>query len=158
VNYNHGHNCKGKRSRTYNTWATMKARCACKSSSRYKDYGGRGISVCDRWQTFALFLEDMGERPDGMTLDRIDVNGDYEPSNCKWSTCAIQARNKTTHKRRNIGVRASGKKYIAQIKVNKKTIYLGTHDTEEEAIAVRRLGEIRYWGINNESPLNGESL
>lgn len=81
-------------SKTYNSWGAMLSRCNNENDSRYADYGGRGIRVCDRWSDFRNFLEDMGLRPDGMTLDRKDVNGNYEPSNCRWATSSEQAANK----------------------------------------------------------------
>lgn len=71
----------------------MTQRCTNPNSVGWKYYGGRGITVCDRWRTFDVFLSDMGERPRGMTLDRIDSNGNYEPSNCKWSTPKEQRYN-----------------------------------------------------------------
>lgn len=71
----------------------MIARCTSPSHVRWKRYGGRGIKVCKRWLKFENFLADMGERPEGMTLDRKDVDKDYAPSNCKWSTTKEQARN-----------------------------------------------------------------
>lgn len=80
---------------TYETWRGMRERCERPDNHRYSSYGGRGIKVCDRWMnSFENFLADMGERPDGMTLDRIDVNGNYEPGNCKWATDAEQRMNK----------------------------------------------------------------
>lgn len=83
------------KTKTYNSWQAMKARCYSKSHNKYEDYGGRGIIVCDRWITsFENFLEDMGERPEGMTLDRKDNSGNYEPLNCKWSTPTEQANNR----------------------------------------------------------------
>lgn len=72
----------------------MRARCNNPNTNGYANYGGRGISVCPVWQTFANFLADMGVRPDGMTLDRVDSDGDYEPGNCRWATASQQRRNR----------------------------------------------------------------
>lgn len=79
---------------TYECWKAMRGRCEKTGNIGYKHYGGRGISVCDRWSSFESFLADMGVAPIGMSLDRIDVNGNYEPNNCKWSTDSEQCRNK----------------------------------------------------------------
>lgn len=80
---------------TYRTWASMKNRCANEKDPNFKNYGARGIVVCDRWrESFAAFFEDMGAKPAGMSLDRIDVNGNYEPKNCRWATVEQQQNNK----------------------------------------------------------------
>ena len=71
----------------------MRTRCENPNATRYADYGGRGITVCDRWHDFAGFLADMGEQPPGLTLDRKDNDGNYEPGNCRWATRAEQNRN-----------------------------------------------------------------
>jgi len=85
----------GHRTPTYGTWMAMRRRCQNPGDRRFKDYGGRGISVCERWDSsFENFLADMGERPAGMTLDRIDTNGNYEPGNCRWATPIQQRANR----------------------------------------------------------------
>lgn len=83
----------------------MKQRCNYPKNDQYAEYGGRGISVCLRWsESFENFLADMGERPDGMTIERNDTNGNYEPSNCRWATMPEQNRNR----RSNINVERGG--------------------------------------------------
>lgn len=86
------------KSRTYNTWANMLQRCVNPLSTSYINYGKLGISVCQRWYSFDEFLADMGERPAGTSLDRIDSQGNYEPSNCRWATRKEQANNKRSNR------------------------------------------------------------
>lgn len=78
----------------YMTWGDIVSRCTNPRHKRWADYGGRGITVCERWRDFANFLADMGERPAGMTLDRIDNNRGYEPGNCRWTDLSTQAKNR----------------------------------------------------------------
>lgn len=78
---------------TYNSWAAMRQRCEYPSHIEYKRYGARGIKVCERWHKFENFLADMGERPEGTTIDRKESDGDYTPDNCRWATKLVQANN-----------------------------------------------------------------
>jgi len=82
----------------YATWNEMRKRCLSKKCRSYPYYGGRGITICQRWSDFLAFAEDMGERPPGMSIDRIDNNGNYERSNCRWATASQQQRNKGNNK------------------------------------------------------------
>jgi hypothetical protein len=92
----------------YNIWQGMLSRCEDLKDRSYPRYGGRGISVCERWHEFANFYADMGDKPSGKTLDRINNDGNYEPGNCRWATPAEQARNT----RRNVFVEFAGRRMI----------------------------------------------
>lgn len=101
-NSTHGGTFQKLRSPTYMSWAAMKQRCVNPRPEVYSCYGARGITVCERWiDSFENFLEDMGPRPEGMTLDRKDGSKGYEPSNCRWATRLEQANNTRTNVRVN---------------------------------------------------------
>lgn len=113
----------------YYSWRTMIMRCYNHNDQAYSYYGGRGICVCERWkESFLNFLEDMGERPEGKTLDRIDVNGNYCPDNCRWATISEQSYNK----RNTIHIEYGGEQLTLEelskkIGINRKTIYARLH-------------------------------
>ena len=90
----HSASCNGKKLKSFRTWIKMMERCYKPYASGYKNYGGRGIKVCDRWKDYVNFVSDMGEPKDNESIERIDFNGDYEPNNCKW--IARNEQNKNT--------------------------------------------------------------
>ena len=91
----HGHTRQGKISAEYRSWVGAKRRTTSPNASDWKNYGGRGIKMCDRWlNSFENFLADMGPRPEGHSLDRINNHGNYEPGNCRWATHTEQMRNR----------------------------------------------------------------
>jgi len=96
--------------RTKNSWVAMRSRCLNTDHPSYQNYGGRGITVCDKWMTYEGFVEDMGVRPDGLSLERLDNDGNYEPSNCVWATRKEQNRNH----RRNQWIEYNGQKKIIE--------------------------------------------
>lgn len=91
----HGHLAGGKASPTYNSWRAMLQRCENPEHSKFKHYGGRGIKVCARWHDFEKFKADMGERPEGTTIDRRNNEKGYTKANCRWATAAEQRANRS---------------------------------------------------------------
>lgn len=114
--------------RTYACWYNMKDRCLNQEHKHYKSYGGRGILVCSRWLDIENFIEDMGDIPEGLTLDRIDNDKGYSPENCRWATRHEQAINR----RKNFpggltGVRKNGNVYTARLHWKNKEYHLGSY-------------------------------
>lgn len=94
VHTKHGGAAGFRKSGTYSSWANMFQRCSNPNQKAYRNYGGRGIQVCSEWVDFRVFLSDMGERPEGLTLDRLDVNQGYSKANCRWASLEEQAVNR----------------------------------------------------------------
>ncbi len=126
----------------------MKGRCYRRKKDPTTKYW-RGIDVCDRWlNSFDNFLEDMGEKPDGLTLDRIDGTKGYSPENCRWASRTVQSRNckqYTTNTSGYTGVRKKINRWTAFLNLHGKTVYLGSFKTKAEAIAARKQGEKDHW-------------
>lgn len=140
----------------YSNWSSMKARCYNAKSQYYYLYGGRGIKVCDRWvNSFGNFLEDMGDKPEGMSLDRINPDGDYTPDNCRWVDNKTQAFNKrridtNTSGRTGVYFHKEQKCYHVSINIDYKQTHLGSFKTFEEAVKVREQAELEEYGFIKE--------
>lgn len=138
----------------HNTWTNMKTRCYNSNRQQYKDYGGRGIAMCNEWKdNFEAFWEwslSNGYNSN-LSLDRINNDGNYEPGNCRWATRETQARNtrmlRSTNTSGANGVSwdKNKKKWIAYIRANGKHKHLGTFTTIEQAIGARQTAELEYW-------------
>ena len=126
------------KSKEFKVWSGMISRCKNESQVSYPNYGGRGITVCDRWaKSFSAFISDMGMRPDGnYEIDRIDGDGNYEPSNCRWATPSENSQNRRSFSKsgyKGVWVLKSGK-YRASITASGKRKYLGVYKTPEESV------------------------
>jgi hypothetical protein len=133
----------------YHVWAAMKQRCTNPNNKIYKHYGARGIKVCDRWlNSFEAFITDMGRRPtDAHSIERVNNDGNYEPSNCIWATRAVQAKNKRDRQylyRGNISINQCGN-YCARVNIDRKTHSCGTYKTKAEAQAAinKKVNELK---------------
>ncbi len=127
----------GKRIPEYSAWKDIRYRCYNPKDHAYKDYGGRGIRVCDRWKdSFQNFMEDMGFKPTPEhTIDRIDNNGDYEPNNCRWATMDIQSNNRRdNHWIEHNGVRMTVAMWSKHLKVSSSNLLSNKKRTESESI------------------------
>lgn len=130
-------------SRFYETWSKMVHRCTNPKNKKYKDYGGRGINVCEEWLDIKIFIEwaeATHPNTEGMSLDRIDNDKGYSPENCRWADKTIQAINKRIGRNNTsgyVGVTSKGANWTARIMVNNKRVCLGTFYTKKEAVQAR---------------------
>ena len=144
-----------KKHRLYNTWKNIQKRVFDKKNSHYMYYGGRGITVCERWLKIENFIEDMyPSYEEGLSIDRIDVNGNYEPSNCRWATMSMQTINRNNFsnsisKYRGVTFNKSNNMWQSRIQINKKRVSMGYFKTEEEAMMARN-----NYIIQNNIPCN----
>lgn len=140
----HGHATRiAGLSATYRAWSNMLQRCLNEKNGRYADYGGRGITVYIEWQKFENFLADMGVKPEGLTLDRIDNDKGYTPSNCRWVTYQQNNLNKRKYKNNISGVKGiswkgDDGKWVVHIRTPSGRKYLGSFYRLEAAIEARR--------------------
>ena len=113
----------------YHAWNGMRQRCYNKNSPKYKNYGARGIKVCDRWlHSFETFYADMGKCPDGFSIDRIDVNGDYSPENCRWADDVTQCNNRQFNFKVTFnGITETLRYWSEKTGINKSALYLRIH-------------------------------
>lgn len=137
---------KKSASSIYRRWVNMKNRCYCPKDKKYKHYGGRGIKVCREWLDFDGFYRDMGDPPPGMTLDRIDVDGNYCKDNCRWTSyteqnCNQQVRINNISGTTGVFWSKRHKKWGANIRIDGVKLQLGVYDSLEEAVAVRIYAE-----------------
>lgn len=121
----HGMAARGRVHPLYSTWANIIQRTTNPDRRDYQFYGGRGVQVCDRWRkSFEAFVSDMGDRPEGLTLDRIDVNGDYTPENCRWASWDVQHQNTRSTRKFDVnGEILSCRDMEARCGVAARTIY-----------------------------------
>lgn len=121
---NHSHTRLNWKSPTYSSWDSMKQRCDNPKATGYENYGGRGITYQNEWSFFVSFLTDMGERPDGTSLDRIDTNGPYSKENCRWATIEVQNRNTRTSKFIEFnGLTKTNQEWSRELEIPASTLY-----------------------------------
>lgn len=149
-------------SETYQSWSSMKRRCNLETDGGYENYGGRGIKVCDRWmepapQGFLNFVEDMGEKPEGLTLERVDVNGNYSKENCIWADRTQQCFNRRKFKNKTsefVGVHwdAWKEKWVATLKKNGEVKLCSVFKSEESAARAYDEACLEHYGVRKNFP------
>jgi len=135
---------------TYNTWSGIIKRCNNQKNPAYNSYGGRGITVCEDWLKFENFYEDMGKKPNGLTIERIDNDKGYYKENCCWDTPVQQARNRRLQKSNKTGKAGvywdkQRQKYRVRITEENKRHHIGRFPTIEQATVARKEAEQKYW-------------
>ena len=141
---------------TYKCWAAIKQRCTNKNSRDYKNYGGRGITLCRRWLKFKNVLEDMGEKPARLVIDRIDNDKGYSKKNCRWANRVVSGHNRRVPANNKTGYKGvyfwKGRNtWCAQVRLAGKRIWIGTafHSREEAGAARKR------WEYENKNRIGG---
>jgi hypothetical protein len=149
------------------TWNSMKDRCTNPRNASWKRYGGRGITICERWMSFDNFIADMGARPEGSSIDRIDNDGNYEPGNCRWATPLMQRHNHSHGVKPRVaknqtlpsGVYPIRGRFAARIRVGYRIFALGTYPTIEQAAAAYNgaalVGHGKFATLN---PIEGQDM
>lgn len=135
-----------KYKREHKAWSHMRQRCVNPKDSRYQDYGGRGIAVCERWDSFENFMDDLGPRPEGLSIDRIDNDGDYEPGNVRWATDEQQNNNQRLRKDNTSGVSGVNwnkkeRRWITRFQGR----HLGINSDFFESICMRKSAEVKFF-------------
>lgn len=141
--------------RTYQIWEGMKRRCRPDLKEMFPHHAGKGVTYCSKWETFEGFYEDMGPAPDDMSLDRIDFDGNYEKSNCRWASSSVQGYNKgidpnNTSGRTGVSWYSHAGVWSSEIHVDGKHLRLGTFSRFEDAVRAREKAELEYYGWNKE--------
>lgn len=141
--------------REYSIWASMIQRCTNPKNTHFDYYGGLGVRVLDGWELFENFFADMGEAPDGTTLDRIDSKGDYCKENCRWADKSMQQFNQkirvtNTSGKTGVSFMKSRNKWRARISTDTQEIHLGMFESFEQAVLAREAAELKYFGFIKE--------